>query len=116
MKKQRRLLTLAACLVPLAVALFAARKSAVRLVTAVSVARLHIFTPPQLLPGESMAHRLWNECQFYWDFAGIREAREERLKRFEPELKPLVGDIKRHQKAGEGMQHPCISTAKYAGG
>jgi hypothetical protein len=44
-------------------------------------------------------------CRFYWDFAEIREAREKRLKRFEPELKPLVEEIKRRQKAGEGMQY-----------
>jgi hypothetical protein len=105
MKNRSRLLALAAFLAFLAVVLFAARKSVIRLFAATSIARSHIFTPPQPLPGESGAHRLWNECKFYWDFAEIRGAREERLKRFEPELKPLVEEIKRHQKTGEGMQY-----------
>src|SRR4051812_10128359 len=99
MKNRRRLLALAACFVLLAVALFAVRRSVIRLFVAVSIARLHIFTPPEPLPSESRAHRLWNDCRFYWDFAEIREAREKRLKRFEVELKPLVEEIKRHQKA-----------------
>ncbi len=105
MKSRRRLLALAACLVFLAAMLFVARKTVIRLFVAVSIARLHIFTPPPSLPDESRAHRIWNEYRFYWDFAGIREAREERLKRFEPELKPLVEEIKRRQKIGEGMQY-----------
>lgn len=85
--------------------LFVGRKTVIRLFVAVSIARLHIFTPPPSLPSESGAHRIWNECRFYWDFAEIHEAREERLKRFEPELKPLVEEIKRRQKTGEGMQY-----------
>ena len=105
MKDRRRLLVFAACLVFLAIVLFVARKSVIRLFVAASIARLHIFTPPQPLPGESVAHRIWNECRFFWDFAEIREARERRLKRVEPELKRLVEEIKRHQKAGEGMQY-----------
>jgi hypothetical protein len=68
MKSRRRLLAFAACLVFLAIVLFVARKSVIRLFVAA----------------------VWNECRFYWDFAEIREAREKRLKRFEPELKPLV--------------------------
>jgi len=105
MKNRRRLLAFAACLVFLAVVLLVGRKSLVRFFVAASIARLHIFTPPPPLPGESGAHQIWNECRFYWDFAEIREAREKRLKRFEPELKPLVEEIKRRQKAGEGMQY-----------
>jgi hypothetical protein len=105
MKNRRRLLAFAACLVFLAIVLFVARKSVIRLFVAAAIARLNIFSPPQPLPGESRAHRIWNECRFYWDFAEIREAREKRLKRFEPELKPLVEEIKRRQKAGEGMQY-----------
>ena len=105
MKNRRRLLAFAACLVVLAIVLFVARKSVIRLFVAAAIARLNIFSPPQPLPGESRAHRIWNECRFYWDFAEIREAREKRLKRFEPELKPLVEEIKRRQKAGEGMQY-----------
>jgi hypothetical protein len=75
------------------------------LYAAASIARQYIFTPPPRLPGESATHVLWNGAQFYWDFAGIREAREMRLKRFEPELKPLVKEIQQRQKAGEGMQY-----------
>ena len=105
MKSWRRLVAFAACLVFFAAILFVTRKSIIRLFVAASIARLHIFDPPPPLPGESGAHRIWNECRFYWDFAEIREAREMRLKRFEPELKPIVEEIKRRQKAGEGMQY-----------
>ena len=105
MKNPHRLLAFAACLALFAVFLFVARKSVIRLFVAASIARLHIFTTPQPLRGESGAHRIWNECRFYWDFAEIREAREKRLERFEPELKSLVEEIKRRQKAGEGMQY-----------
>ncbi len=105
MKNRRRLLASAAFLGLLAAISFIARKSVIRLFAAASIARLHIFTPPQPLPGESSAHRLLDGCRFYWDFAKIREARENRLKRFEPELKPLVEEIKRRQKAGDGMQY-----------
>jgi len=105
MKNWRGLLASAACLALLTIFLFVARQSVIRLFVAASIARLHVFTPPQPIPGESRAHRVWNECRFYWDFAEIREAREKRLKRFEPELKPLVEEIKHHQKAGEGMQY-----------
>jgi hypothetical protein len=105
MKNRRRLLAFAACLALITLFLFVARKSLIRLFVAASIARLHVFTPPQPLPGESAAHRIWNRCRFYWDFAEIREAREKRVKRFEPELKHLVEEIRRHQKAGQGMQY-----------
>jgi hypothetical protein len=44
-------------------------------------------------------------AQFYWDFSAIRVARERRLKLVNPDLKPLVKEIARHQAAGEGMQY-----------
>jgi hypothetical protein len=105
MKNGRQLFAFAAFVVFLAAVLFVARKSVIRLFVAVSIAHLRIFTPPQIVAGESRSHRIWNECRFYWDFADIREAREKRLQRFEPELKPLVEEIKRRQKAGEGLQY-----------
>ena len=58
MKSRRRLFAFAACLVFLAVVLFVARQSVIRLFVAASIARLHIFTPPQLLRGESAANRI----------------------------------------------------------
>ena len=76
-----------------------------RVVVATSVYRAHIFTPPQSLPGESRWGRFRDRAQFYWDFSGFIVAREERLKKFDPELKPLVREIDRRQAAGEGMQY-----------
>jgi hypothetical protein len=64
-----------------------------------------VFIPPPPSTGESRWHRLRADARFYWDLAGLRVAREKRLKQLNPELKPLVKEIKRHQAAGEGMQY-----------
>ena len=52
-----------------------------------------------------MWSRFWGEVQFYWDFSEIHVARERRLKKLNPSLRPLVKEIERHQAAGEGMQY-----------
>ena len=76
-----------------------------RVVVATSVYREHIFTYPQVVPGESRWSRFHEYAQFYWDFSGFIIAREKRLKRFDPVLKPLVREIGGRQTAGEGMQY-----------
>ena len=104
-KSRRRWFGFGVFVLVIALTLFVARKSVSRIVIAVSISRMHIFTPPPRLAGESATHRFWDEAHFYWDFAGIRVAREERLRKLEPELKPLVNEIKRRQTAGENMQY-----------
>jgi hypothetical protein len=76
-----------------------------RIVVAISVYRAHIFTPPQPLPGESRFSRFREHAEFYSDFARFIVAREKRLKKFDPVLKPLVKEIGRRQASGEGMQY-----------
>jgi hypothetical protein len=65
----------------------------------------HTFTPPPLSPGESRWRRFRADARFYWDLAELWVARERRLKQLNPELRPLVKEIERHQAAGEGMQY-----------
>lgn len=65
----------------------------------------HIFTPPAPEPGQSHLSVLIEHVEFYWDFAGYIVERAKRLKRFEPELKPLVKQIDDNQAAGQSMQY-----------
>jgi hypothetical protein len=77
----------------------------VRLVIAERIEHAHVCTPPPPNHGESHWHRFLAKAWFYWDISELRVAREKRLKRLNPELKPLVREIKRHQAAGESMQY-----------
>ena len=95
----------AAILVILAALAYAGRQSIVRGYVAYRVYREHIFTPPAAAIGQSRLSVLHEHTEFYWDFAGYVVAREKRLKRFDPILKPLVREINRRQTAGEGMQY-----------
>ena len=76
-----------------------------RAVIATRIHHSHVFTPPPPSPGESRWHRLRADAQFYWDLSALRVARQKRLKQLNPDLRPLVQEIKRHQAAGEGMQY-----------
>jgi len=72
---------------------------------AIAIYRAHIFTAPSGVEGQSRWSRLWDEAEFYWDFAEIRASRLARVKELEPELRPLVDEINRRQAAGQGMQY-----------
>jgi hypothetical protein len=97
------LLLLAAVVVALGVHLNRERMK--RAVIAYKIRQMRIFTPPPPTPGEFLLHRLWADAQFYWDLAEIRIAREKRLQQLNPELKPLLQEVNRHQAAGEGMEY-----------
>jgi hypothetical protein len=103
MRHKRWLILLMAVLV-LALGAYINRGRLIRVAIAERIYHAHVFTPPPPSPGESRWHRLRANGQFYWDLAGLRVAREKRLKQLNPELKPLVKEIRRHQAAGEGMQ------------
>ncbi|HEV2248099.1 MAG TPA: hypothetical protein VGW37_15735 [Terriglobia bacterium] len=93
-------------IVLLAVALgaYIMRERLERVVIAYRISQAHIFTPPPGL-GESCWRRLWESAHFYWDFSEFPVARNDRLKQFDPVLRPLVREIVRRQSAGEGMQY-----------
>lgn len=75
-----------------------------RAVIAYRIYRAHVFTPPPS-PGESQLRQLRADVRFYWDFSGLRVARNRRLRQLDPTLRPLVKEIGRRQAAGEGMQY-----------
>jgi hypothetical protein len=104
-KLARRLLISASVLLVLALLAFAARRDLQRVAAAVVIARAHDFTPPPPLPGESRWTRSYHAAQFYWDFSEIPIARNSRLKKFNPTLRPLVEQINRRQAAGEDMHY-----------
>ena len=89
----------------LALGVYIFREQLEQVVIAERIHHAHVFTPPPAAPGESRWQQHLADAQFYWDLAGLRVAREKRLKRLNPEVKPLVQEVKRHQAAGEGMQY-----------
>src|SRR5579863_5996608 len=103
--KYKRWLILLICALALALCAYLNRGRLERVAVATSIYRAHIFTPPQLLPGESRWDRFHETAQFYWDFSGFIVERNRQLKRFNPELKPLVREIDRRQASGESMQY-----------
>jgi hypothetical protein len=104
--KHKRWAILLVCALLVALGLFLIRERLARGFIALTIYRAHIFTPPSRQPHESQWHRFHEEAQFYWDFAEIPLAREERLKLFNPALRPLVKEIDRRQAAGEDMGYP----------
>lgn len=72
-----------------------------RAAIAVAIYHSHAFTPPEPEPSANAP----DHAEFYWDLAKLRMDREERLKRVNPQLKPLVAELRRRQAAGEGMQY-----------
>lgn len=81
------------------------REELERTVVAVGIFDQHIFTPPPREAGESWWHEHDDHAQFYWDLSRLHVDREKRLKLLNPELKPLVAEIRRKQQAGESMQY-----------
>ena len=105
LRRHKRWLILLMGALVLAFGVYIIRERLERAVIACRIYHAHIFTPPPPSPGESRWHRLRADAQFYWDISELRVARERRLKQLNPELRPLVKEIKRHQGAGEGMQY-----------
>jgi len=76
-----------------------------RAFVAAVIYRSHVFTPPPPSPGESQWARFRDATQFYWDFAAIPVALQQRLRLLNPVLQPLVIEIDRRQAAGEDMHY-----------
>jgi hypothetical protein len=103
--KHRKILAALLFILVLLAASYLGRGDLIRLYIANRIRRSHTFIPPPLLTTESAWSRHQDHAEFYWDFAGFILARQERVKKFEPILKPLVAEIDRRQSAGEGMQY-----------
>jgi hypothetical protein len=91
--------------VALALAVYAIRRQLQRTAIAASIYHARIFTPPSPIAGESRWERLLDSAQFYYNFAEIPLARENRLKLLDPTLRPIVKEINRHQAAGDDMHY-----------
>jgi hypothetical protein len=106
MSKVKRSMVLAvALLLAIAIPFFLCRKQIERGVIAYRICRAGIFTPPPPMPGESQGVRRWRDARFYWDFSKLRIAREQRLAKLNPELRPLIRELDRRQAAGQNMQY-----------
>ena len=103
--RHKRAIILLAALVAVAVAVSLNLEQFERAYVAWRICNARIFTPPPITPGQWKLSRLHDDLQFYWDFAGLRLAREKRLKELNPTLRPLVEEIDRRQAAGQGMQY-----------
>jgi len=100
-KHKRWLILLTSALI-VALCVFINRAQLMRAVIAYKIYHAQIFTPPPMST-ESAWRRFTESVQFYWDFADFVMARNQRLKQFEPVLKPLVKEIARRQSSGEEM-------------
>jgi hypothetical protein len=100
--RHRRWLVLLTPVFIVALCVFINRVQLMRAVIAYKIWHAQIFTPPPM-SSESAWHRLTESTQFYWDFADFVMARNQRLKQFDPVLKPLVKEIARRESSGEEM-------------
>jgi hypothetical protein len=81
------------------------RRELKRALAAVAIAHAHVFTAPPPEPGESRWQQFRDATEFYWDFAEIPIARQQRLNLMNPALRTLVQQIDRRQTAGEDMHY-----------
>jgi hypothetical protein len=102
--RQKRWLAAAGGCVLLAAALYIGRFRLEQAAIAWRVDRAGMFTPPPMAD-ESAWRRMVERARFYWDFADFVVARQKRLKRFDPTLKPLVREVVRRQAAGDDMEY-----------
>lgn len=103
MKLKRWLIALLFMLAGLLVLLLGAYLGRERLkqaVVAYKIYQMRVFTPP----GDG-GHHFWADAGFYWDIAGVRVARDERLNELNPEFQSLMKEVNRHQAAGEKMEY-----------
>ena len=85
--------------------LYCAREQLERVIVAYGTYHAHVFMPPPREAKESWWHEHYDHVQFYWDLSRLHVEREKRLKLLNPELQPLVQEVRRRQTAGQGMQY-----------
>ena len=101
-RKHKRWLILLTSALIVALCVFINRAQLMRAVIAYKIYHAQVFTPPAM-SSESAWRRSTESVEFYWDFADFVMARNQRLKQFEPVLKPLVKEIARRESSGEEM-------------
>jgi hypothetical protein len=88
-----------------ALAVYSLRQQLTRALVATRIYRARVFTaPPRVQRGSWWKYSREKIC-FYWDFAEVPLARQQRLRLLNPELRPLVTEINRRQTAGEDMHY-----------
>ncbi|WP_263383520.1 hypothetical protein [Granulicella arctica] len=80
------------------------REDAYRGMIAYRIYHAGILTPPANT-AKSEWKAQWRAARFYWDFAALHIAREKRLKKLNPKLRPLIHELDRHLAVGENMQY-----------
>jgi len=85
--------------------LYCAREQLERVIVAYGTYHAHVFMPPPREAKESWWHEHYDHVQFYWDLSRLHVEREKRLKLLNPELQPLVQEVRRRQTVGQGMQY-----------
>lgn len=90
---RRRLMIGAVVLGAILTAAYVGRGSLIRALIAVRTAQAQVLSPTGA-PG------LVAKARFYWDIAGLRQQRDARFRRYEPELKPLAKEISKRERAG----------------
>jgi hypothetical protein len=105
MHKRSIWFTLVAAVLLLAMFLYLNREFLLRVAVAYRAYRANIFTPLPPIPGESRFRRLRSDAQFYWDFSEIPMARQKRLQRVNPVLRPLIKQMNRAQATGQDMEY-----------
>jgi hypothetical protein len=103
--KPRRWPMVVGIVVLVALAGYLSRGLLVRAYVAYRVSQAGIFMAPAKDPQQSRLSFIREKAEFYWDFAGFMVARQKRVRKFEPILKPLVKELDRRQQAGENMQY-----------
>ena len=93
---RRRLVIGAVILGAILTAAYVGRGSLIRALIAVRIAQAQVLSPTGA-PG------LVAKARFYWDIAGLRQQRDARFRRYEPELKPLAKEISKRERAGRNV-------------
>jgi hypothetical protein len=104
-KKYKRLNVALIIVLILTLSGYAGKEQLNRWIVAFVIHQKHIFTSPPKKEDESFIKRFWNDAQFYWDISGLRIAQKNRVKQFNPTLKPLVKEMVARQAAGKSMKY-----------
>jgi len=102
--RNKSLVVAAAGVLSILVGAFASHTEIERGIVAYRISRAGVFTAPAPT-AEAWLTRRWRNARFYWDFSGLRVARERRLKELNPELLPLIKELDGRQATGENMQY-----------
>jgi hypothetical protein len=104
-KKRKRIYITFITVLCVLIIVYASLAEIQRGITAYVIFHKHIFFSPQINKKQSSIKQFYENVQFFWDIAKLRNEQKKRVKVFNPTIKPLVKEINRHQKAGESMSY-----------